>query len=469
MIKDKLRYRILLIEDNPGDVMIIEDFIGEMIELPGIKYADSFAKANALLTAETAPFDVVLLDLKLTDMSGQQLITAMLKACTLSPIIILTGYADIEFSTRAITQGIYDYLLKDELTAIMLYKSIVYAIERKKNISELERTEKKYSDLFNLSPQPMWVYDPGTYRFIQVNRAATEQYGYTEAEFMQMSILDIRPPEEAVFVRQLVESHNQTKSRAYHGKSLHRKKDGSHIEVDIYSNPILINDKTFRSVIAIDVTEKNLRENAITRAIIKTQEEERYEIGGELHDNVCQLLAASQMGLGMLKKSLPVSRMEFYEGCRNNISKALEEIRNLSHRLAPAFFDEANLDDAFRKLFDSFLFEPGVVLRYHNSRADGAELAMDIQFNLYRIVQEQLKNILKYAAASLIEINLGQSGNHISISISDNGKGFNLANVKKGIGFANIRRRAELFGGNMVIVSAPGKGCRVEVVLQHAG
>jgi len=464
-MKDKRRYRILLLEDNPGDMLIIEDFLGEMIESPGITYADSYAKAVTILNAETTPFDAVLLDLKLLDLGGQQLITAMLQACPESPVIILTGYTDLEFSTRSITHGIYDYLLKDELTSMILYKSIVYAIERKKNTDELKRTEKKYSDLFNLSPQPMWVYDPKTYRFIQVNHAATEHYGYSTAEFMQMTILDIRPPEEAVFIKQLVEDHKKTISRVFHGKSKHCRKDGSHIDVDIYSTPILINDETFRSVIAIDVTEKNRYENAITRAIIKTQEEERYEIGGELHDNVCQLLAASQMSLGMLKKSLPDSRMAFYEGCRANIRQALEEIRNLSHRLAPAFFDEANLDDAFRKLFDSFLFEPGVQLRYHNSRAAGAELAMDIQFNLYRIVQEQLKNIIKYADATLIEIRLGQDGHHITMSISDNGKGFDPANVKKGIGFANIKRRAELFGGTMAIASAPGQGCRVELVL----
>lgn len=78
----------------------------------------------------------------------------------------------------------------DELSAIILYKSILYAIERYKIISELRKSEKRSSDLFHLSPQPMLVYDPDSLRFIQVNKAAIEHYGYGNEEFMNMNILD---------------------------------------------------------------------------------------------------------------------------------------------------------------------------------------------------------------------------------------------------------------------------------------
>jgi len=69
------------------------------------------------------------------------------------------------------------------LNSHVLYKSITYAIERRKVISELEESKRRYSNLFHLSPQPMWLYDTETYEFLQVNVAAIEHYGYSEDEF----------------------------------------------------------------------------------------------------------------------------------------------------------------------------------------------------------------------------------------------------------------------------------------------
>ena len=204
MIKDKKSYRILVMEDNPGDLAIVEDFLTEQIWAPVIVHAGNFKEASAILTAASVPFDVILLDLTLADKSGQDLITEMLKVALLCPIIILTGYADIDFSIKSISQGILDYLLKDDLNAPALYKSIIYAIERKKSLAELKESEKRYSDLFYLSPQPMWVFDPETFRFIQVNKAALELYGFTEEEFLNMGLMDIKPEEDIEYTKDLL-------------------------------------------------------------------------------------------------------------------------------------------------------------------------------------------------------------------------------------------------------------------------
>ena len=109
-------------------------------------------------------------------------------------------------------------------------------------------------------------------------------------------------------------------------------------------------DKVYRSVIAIDVTEKILVDHKITKAIIKTQEDERYEIGSELHDNVCQLLATSQMLLGMLKNSVDPAGTRLFDQCKQYISMALNDVRSVSHRLAPAFHEEATIEETLRNL-----------------------------------------------------------------------------------------------------------------------
>src|SRR5450432_3234239 len=106
MIKDKKSYRILVMEDNPGDLAIVEDLLAEQISDPVIVHAGNFRQASAILSAADALFDVILLDLTLADKSGQDLVTAMLQVASLCPIIILTGYVDIDFSIKSISQGI---------------------------------------------------------------------------------------------------------------------------------------------------------------------------------------------------------------------------------------------------------------------------------------------------------------------------------------------------------------------------
>lgn len=450
-----------MIEDNRGDLAIVEDFLAEQILAPVIVYAGNFKQASATLTSADKPFDVILLDLTLADKSGQNLITEMLRIAAACPVIILTGYTDMDFSIKSISLGILDYLLKDDLTAAALYKSIIYAIERKKSISELKASEKRYSDLFYLSPQPMWVFDTENYRFVQVNKAATELYGYGEAEFLNMTLMDIKQEEDITDAKILIKKPGIA-DEIYKSTIMHHKKSGELIEVEIYSTPIIINDKNLRSVIAIDVTEKKQYEHKIIKAIIKTQEDERYEIGGELHDNVCQILAASQMNLGMLKKSLAPSNMQLFDQCRQNISLATDEIRNLSHRLAPVFFEESTMEEAFRRLFNTFNAEKKIEMLLHfGETVKKYPISLEIQLNLYRIMQEQFRNIQKYANASLIEVDVIIYKNRLKMKIADNGIGFNVGTAKEGIGLANMKRRAELFSGKFEIETSPGKGCSI--------
>ncbi|MEO6669244.1 MAG: PAS domain S-box protein [Ferruginibacter sp.] len=459
MTKDKKPYKFLVIEDNPGDFVIVEEFLCEQILNPGIVHALNYKQAAEIL-AQAQDFSVILLDLSLPDNNGEKLINEVLQlAPAHCPIIVLTGYTDAEFGIKSIALGVMDYLLKDELTATSLYKSIIYSIERKHHISEIRASEKRYSDLFNLSPQPMWVFDTETFQFIQVNNAALALYGYTEEEFLKMTLMDIKHAED-------ISDATGKLGKPYPGEGfiksavMHHKKTGEIMDVEVYSTPIILNDKSYRSTIVIDITEKKLFEQKLIRAIIKTQEDERYEIGGELHDNVCQILAASQLNLGMLKEHLTAANMQWYDKCRQNIILAAEEIRNLSHRLAPAIFDDSNLEEAFGILLHSFnIGDRYKILLNVDDNVKKAIIPMDLQLNLYRILQEQLKNIMKYSKAEMIEVDVIIFNNKIKMRISDDGIGFNSNAVKTGIGIANMRRRTELFSGAFNLDSSPGNGC----------
>ena len=355
MFQDKNEFRILVIEDNEGDFTLVDDFLREQIKEPHIVHAVTFKQAFSILSADTA-FDVILLDLTLPDKRGHSLITGVLEISSQCPVIILTGFTDMEFSIQSISLGVSDYLLKADLNAWSLYKSIIYCIERKKGLQQIKESEKRYSDLFRLNPQPIWIVELDTFKFVQVNNAAIQQYGYSEEEFLNMTILDIRPEEDANHLIEILNAQGQ-KDKILTGRFRHRKKSGELINVEVYSSLMMMDGKNYRLVIISDVTEKTLVEHQITKAIIKTQEDERYEIGSELHDNVCQILATSYLSLGRLKESLKPSALPLFDDCREYIDLATQEIRNLSHRLAPAFFNNSTLEEAFEMLLNTFKTE----------------------------------------------------------------------------------------------------------------
>ncbi len=465
MIKDEKPYNILVIEDNPGDYLLVEDFIMEQISNPKIIHAKTFKEALVELSNADNNLDVVLLDLSLPDKRGEEILSGITPFLPEFPVLILTGFADINFSIQSISQGISDYILKDDLNATMLYKSIIYAIERKKTATIINNSEKRYSDLFHLSPQPMWLYDTSTLLFMQVNNAAINKYGYSEEEFLGMTIFDITSLEQFDKAQEAINRLSEDQdSGNLPGRFKHVKKNGDIISVEVYSTNIIINEKNCRSIIAIDITERNEYELKITKAIIKTQEQERYEIGSELHDNVCQILATSLINLSMVKKYIEPPAEEWFNNAKQYINMASDEIRNLSHRLAPAFFEDSSFEFAIEGLLNSFNVnkEYEIDIRFDNQVND-VNLSEDLQLNIYRIIQEQLRNIMKYAKATKLMLDFYKKEDFLILKLTDNGVGFITQKLKLGIGLSNMKRRTELFSGTFLIDSSPGNGCTITV------
>lgn len=468
MMVDKKEYKILVVEDNPGDLLLITDCIEEIIVAPKITNARNFKETQDLLFREDIIFDVILLDLSLPDRTGKELIMDIVSKIPNTPIIVLTGYTDFAFSIQSISLGITDYMLKEDITPASLYKSIVYSIERKRIDMKLKESEKRYSNLFHLSPQPMWIYDLETLKYVQVNKFAIQQYGYSETEFLNMTLLDLRAKEEHEYTiaayKNFISQEDRTDSNPFIGRFKHLTKFGEQLEVDIYSNPIKINDKNYGFVIGIDVTDKVLFDNKMTKAIIQAQENERNEIGSELHDNVCQLLATCQLGFNMVESSLPIDKLPYYEQSKNLLNHSLSEIRNLSHRLAPSFFSDTTLRESLKDLLTTFNVENRYVIDLNITTAvDEIQLSRDLHLNLFRILQEQLRNILKYANATNIKVQVDLSEVNLEMKIRDNGVGFEPHSVRGGIGFTNMQRRVEMFKGKILIQSSLGNGCDVHI------
>lgn len=271
MRKDKDLYKILVIEDNLGDYILVRDFLEEMILAPHIDQASDFKQAVMKLGDESHLFQAVFLDLSLPDKSGEDLIKEIILLAKEIPVIVLTGYTDASFAIKSLALGASDYLLKDELTALTLFKSLTYNIERNKNLLKLKESELRYSDLFQLSPQPMWVYDVATLCFSDVNKAAISHYGYSKKEFLSMTIRDIQSNVHVSGPANLHDT-NSSDTQIFQGLFQHKNKSGEIINVDIRSNTILFNGRKSKVVLANDVTEKLKHTQIIENQYLRLKE-----------------------------------------------------------------------------------------------------------------------------------------------------------------------------------------------------
>lgn len=149
MVTANSEYRILVIEDNPGDFALIEHFLLEQNSSPTIQQAEDFKTAKHLLLNSGCGLDVIFLDISLPDKMGEPLIKGIVDLALTVPVIVLTGYADFDFGVKSLSLGVSDYILKDEITALVLYKSIIYSIERKRINQTLETSEKRARNFAN--------------------------------------------------------------------------------------------------------------------------------------------------------------------------------------------------------------------------------------------------------------------------------------------------------------------------------
>jgi|GEM_PF-2022399 len=129
-------------------------------------------------------------------------------------------------------------------------------ISAKQARGELEESEKRYSELFHLSPLPMWVYDYETLNFLDVNQTAIANYGYSKTEFLSMNIRDIRPVDELGQLEKTLIKTRKSEGSLFRGIFVHKKKDGETLQVDIKSNTITYKGRKAKVVIANDITER---------------------------------------------------------------------------------------------------------------------------------------------------------------------------------------------------------------------
>ncbi|KIC94590.1 hypothetical protein OI18_10825 [Flavihumibacter solisilvae] len=344
--------------------------------------------------------------------------------------------------------------------------------ERKNAEQNLRQSEERFRYLFDNNPASIIIWDPQTFRVLEVNDATIRQSGYTREELLSSTIMN-RIAEKPEHIRELAErvladpNFRQTRiTRLFN-------KNGEKMFIEFASHRIEYEGKPTILALGNNVTErikleKQLeserveKQQEITDAVISAQENERQEIGRELHDNINQILASSRLYLGLALNEVGMSGPHLKKTDKL-INAAIDEIRSLSHSLIPPPLHDSELSDALDHIIEttSRITEISISHNLENFCEQG--LPDKLKLTIYRIVQEQFTNVQKHARATEIDLSLTRDESQVELSIRDNGAGFDSTKKQPGVGLLNIKTRASLFNGTVDIHTSPGAGCNLIV------
>ena len=227
-------------------------------------------------------------------------------------------------------------------------------------------------------------------------------------------------------------------------------------------------NKTFNEQ-KLSVIEKE-KETQILRAMVSGEEQERRRIARDLHDGLGANLATVKMRINALRNNIPgIQNEESYNKAEELIDDACENIREISHNMMPGSLSRYGLEVALQDMCEAIQNSNKIEVAFI---PHGLDKIVDdvVEINIYRIVQELLKNIIKHAEAKEAIVQLTLEDNLLLIVIEDDGKGFDMKtkNIFDGIGIGSIQSRVIYLNGNIDIVSSPGKGTtfNIEIPIQ---
>jgi two-component system, NarL family, sensor histidine kinase UhpB len=222
-----------------------------------------------------------------------------------------------------------------------------------------------------------------------------------------------------------------------------------------------------------DAVSENQR---LTRELLNAQETERRHLAHELHDEIAQCVSAIHADAAAIRTRGGEGVRESAEAIVQVVKQLKETVRTMIRRIRPAYLEGLGLEAGLREQVAAFRSRNPGVLCILDVQGDLANLVEEVGVTIYRIVQESLTNIAVHANARNVLIDLrlqparlsavsGSEHEAIALTVTDDGAGFFQLSANRGLGLTGIRERARALGGSCSIVSEPGRGTRIEVVV----
>jgi PAS domain S-box-containing protein len=461
---------VLIVEDDGALLRLIQ----KNLQRVGLHTDIAHNGAEAIARVASKPPELLLLDFRLPDMTGKQVIETLAKQQLSIPFIVITGHGDEKVAVEMMKLGARDYLVKDASFLDLFPPVVKKAIEQLTLEKQLARIEKQYQAIFENSGDAIWVQDlegnfltanEATARLLRLNRE--DLAGMNSSGFLSSESLTIfREMQKRLLQGEAIDSPYELRLI---------KKNGAEVIIRLTTNLLSsVSQPVGFQNIARDVTEEfRAQENLkfYAQQVIKAQEEERKRIARELHDDTAQRLIALSHQLedfARNKSQLSLKDQQILTGLREQAKEALQEVRYFTQDLRPPILDDLGLLPALEWLTDDLKEHCGLetdLAVLGNQR----RLSPEAELLLFRILQEALNNVKRHAKATRVKITIEFNKDKTKATISDNGIGFkvpkalgDLSRAGK-LGLVGMDERAQLLGSSLTIESKPGSGTTVLV------
>ncbi len=454
--------RILVVEDEP----VCRNAVKAFLESAKAQILPVATAEEAIKCMATESFDAIVTDIRLGAMDGIELLKRIRGEGNDIPVIVMTGFASMQSAISALQCGADDYLIKPITNPDSIIRATRNAIDRfhlrTQNAmlrGQLKESELSYQTVFDHTADMIFSFpiaedgEPGAME--TTNLPASDTLGYKDTTLRKMTLLDV-----------IGLAHRQDMRKHLAGLSSNGKElfdtmlitaDGKHIPCEMSCHMLQSPGRNMVLVLARDISDRVEIEARFANML----EEERFHMGRELHDAVCQDLASIEI-IGKLSDddSRETAAM------KSAASSALAAARQLSQGLLPSFEDGCELRDAVETLLQRQQDHHGIKC---DMTFDDSATTIESHglLHLFRIIQEATNNTVKHGDAKNIDVELKKTGELFQLTISDDGTGLESPKVAgNGMGALIMRQRARILGASLSI-SGNDNGTIVECNWQN--
>jgi len=466
---------ILIVDDIEDNLILLEAVLSNL----KINVIKALSGAEALEKTRGIELALAIIDVMMPGVDGYELTVKLNEERTVEkvPVIFLTAafYSEDEVF-KGYFSGAVDYIFKPVNRTILLSKINVFIdlYNQKKIVKKdaallknsaiqlawanaaLTESEEKYRSYIDNAPDGVFVADASG-RYIEVNVAACRITGYSKAELLSMSVIDLLP-EETVEAgmdqfRKLLKKGNIKSDLMFKTKQgLRRWWTLEAIRYDETRIICFVKDITDRKHTEDELKSSLEQLHQLTKHIEKVREDERVAISRELHDDLGQALTAVKIDLELIRQSVSNSETELkVKNVSALVSETIKTVQRLTLQLRPAIIDDLGIEAAIEWYTKEYAQRNGVEILLETNSI--SYISPETSLIIFRIMQESLTNIARHSKATIVSISLTQLAENICLLISDNGIGITEAeiNSKKSFGIIGMKERSASQGGKLEI------------------